>query len=585
MDDRVGKYCMLALALASSITVLLHVYYLRIGTPNNPAFTFWLPILILGFLALYSTATSNTKFPLIFILILSLTLHLIQFVRQPTNMIWNPDTIYAQQLVNKVIETGHWDFGYGTGQAFEYSYYPLFYIFQSILSLLPSFPPILVLKYSMAIINTLTLLTFYTLINGLFDLEVKLKNFIVFMFGLNPMFHAFNSYAHAESYAIILYPLILLYALQQRGSGRSLKTPITAVAILLMITVSMSHHFTSYMVAISLLVPTLLLFFVYRRFFGVIQLHFLAFILPLTWLMFIAFDTFTAHSELLLGFLSELTFIPQFVGYTASPAGSSLTYYPSAFSLQIALLRNVMLILFTFIGFFFYSHLKKKRAFAYLKALLFTYAGLTFLLLFAIDWSKVIHNVSLRTRILEFSFLPITFFSAIGIAYVFRKTGKIFPQLIKNRFIKATLALMFVSVFLPSTIFNAFPRYMYDPTYSSILHVEFSVAPEQQYALGRWVRVHINSIEGTVFSGSESTHTYVIGYGLFQGSWSLELINVTQIEEQKDDWNAIFYVVNEYHFRLPDSYGRQLDASTVSFLNENFNKIYDNDVIDLYNHD
>ena len=582
MNDRVSKYCMFTIALASSIIALLHVYYLRLGAFYDHYFTFWLPILIIGFLALYATLTSDTKFPLILIFIFSLTLHLIQFIRQPANMIWNPDAIYALQLVNNVIKTGHWDFGYGTDAAYAYSFYPLFYLFQLTLSLVPSFSPMLVIKYSMAILNLLTLLTFYALINGLFDLDVKSKNLIVFMFSLNPMFHAFNSYGHAESYAVIFYPLILLYVLKQRGSDRSVKRPTAAVAILLLITVSMSHHFTSYMVAFSLLVPTLLLYFISRRFFGKIQLHFLALISPLTWLMFIASYVFTTHSELLLDIASKLTFIHKFVGYIPSPAASSLTYYPSEFLMQITLLRNLMLVLFTFLGFFCYSILKKERTYAYLKVLLLIYSGLTFFLLFIVDWSSFILMIDVRTRIVEFSFFLIAFFSSLGIILVIRKIEKITPKFLKNRFMRPTLALIFVIIFVPSTIFSAFPRFMYDPTYSPILHEEFCVVPEQQYALGCWVYLHVNSYERTVFSGSLSAHRYVIGYGLFQGSWSPEMFNVTLTEIPEDAWNTVFFVVNEYNFRLPDRFGRKLDAPTVQFLNKDFNRIYDNDVIGLY---
>lgn len=586
MDDKVSKYCMFTLVLTLSIMVLLHVYYIRLGISYNHYLTFWLPILIMGFLALYATVTSDTKFPLILVFIFSLTLHLIQFIRQPANMVWNPDAIYAIQLVNKVIKTGHWDFGYGTGQAFGYSFYPLFYLFQSALSLVPSFSPMLVIKYSMAILNLLTLLTFYALVNGLFDLDVKSKNLIIYMFSLNPIFHAVDSYAHAESYASILYPLILLYVLKQRDSDRSIKRPIAVMAILLMITVSMSHHFTSYMVAFSLLLPMLLLYLISGRFFGKNRLHFLALILPLTWLTFIASFIFTSHFGSLLDVASKLTFINKLVGYVYSPAvpEAALIYYPSEFSMQITLLRNIVLALFTLIG-LLYCISNKKRRYTYFVVLLLLYSVLTFLLLYCTDWAKTITKISdARDRIVEFSFFPIAFFSAIGIITASRKREKILKShFTRKRFMKPIFILIFVIIFVPSTIFNAFPRFMYDPTYSPILHGEFCVAPEQQYALGRWVSLYVNSFERTVFSGSLSAHRYVIGYGLFQGSWSLEMFNVTLTEKPEYAGNTVFYVVNEYNFRLPDHFGRKLDASTVQFLDKNFNRVYDNRAILLYN--
>jgi hypothetical protein len=540
----------------------------------------------LGFLALYAILTFDTKFPLLLIFIFSLTLHLIQFITQPANMVWNHDAIYALQLVNHVIKTGHWDFGYGTGAAFGYSFYPLFYIFQSILSLVPSFSPMLVIKYSMAILNVFTLLTFYALVNGLFDLDVKSKNLIIFMFSLNPIFHAFDSYAHAESYASILYPLILLYVLKQRSSDRSIKRPIAVTAILLMITVSMSHHFTSYIVVFSLLVPTLLLYITSRRLFGKIRLHFLALILPLTWLVFVASSIFTSHSQWVVDIVSKLTSIQGLVGYVYRPAvpQAALTFYPSEFSMQITLLRNIVLALFIFIG-LVRCISNKKRIYTYFGVLLILYSALTFLLLYCVDWTKIA-VADIRDRIIAFSYFPIAFSSAIGVIAASRKLAS-YKKILKNhftlkRFMKPIFISIFVTIFVPSTIFNAFPRYMYDTTYSPILCEEACVAPEQQYALGRWVSLSVRARYDIVFTGSISAQRYVIGYGLFPGSWSLEMFNVTLIEISENAGNTVFYVVNKYNLQLPDSFGRKLDISTIQFLDENLNRLYDNGVINLY---
>ena len=586
MNAKIVKICLTAAMLFSIALVLTHVSLLSHNIVTDDLAFFWVPLLLMGLIAFYSVFSYNSKFPLVLILLFALSLHLIQFVRQPQGMVWNPDAIYNLQLVNHVRDTGHWDFGYGTNEAYGYSYYPLFPIFQWALSSVSSISSMLCIKYSMAVLNLVMLLAIYFLLKRAFHLDMRSVNLIILLFSFNPLFHAIDSYAHAESYAIILYPLILSLMLRQENSKGLGRVRVQAVLIFLLIAVSMSHHFTSYMVAFSLLVPTIILYLLRKDFVRNLHLNLMSIIIPLTWLTFAASFILARHFGQFLEIVSRLTSIQGLVGYSYSPVSSSVTYYPTEFSMQITLLRTVLLVACAFTGLLFSSTPSNKKAHNHFGVLLIAYGVITALLLYFVDWKgiamKGIVLADVRDRIVAFSYLPISFFASLGILAIIGKA----PKWPKSRFLrgsaKLSLGIVFVAIITTATVFNAFPRFMYDSTYSPISSGEFPVAAEQQYALGRWTLFYVSNLsyEQTSFSGSLSAHRYVIGYGLFKGEWDNTLFN--NIATISNDDRRIFYVVNTYNLQLPDQLGQKLNISTLVALDQGFSRLYDNGVISLF---
>ena len=138
------KYFIIVIALVCSLTVLYNSYLLRLGIAYDVSIAFWFPVLILGFLMFYTAFTMSSKFPLILIMIFSFTFHLIQFVRQPSGLIWNADSVYVLQIVENILKTGRFTFGFGTGMSPIYTLYPVFHVFLSVLSSITSFDSIII---------------------------------------------------------------------------------------------------------------------------------------------------------------------------------------------------------------------------------------------------------------------------------------------------------------------------------------------------------------------------------------------------------------------------------------------------------
>ena len=572
------RISILIVAVSMAIIPLIHVYLLGLGIALSQPFTFWLPLLVLGFLAFYVTITFNSKLPLVLILIFSFTLHLIQFVRQPFGMVWNNDAIFGLQVVEHVLETGRWDFGYGTGSAFSYSFYPLFYVFQSIFSFTSGIPVVLIVKYSMAVLNLLTLMTLYVLVKRLFKLDNKSTNLIVLMFSLNPMFHFFNSYFHAESYAIIFYPLVLLYLLRNESYQLN-KQSISVIAILMLATISMAHHLTSYIIGLSV-IPVLASYIVWRKSMGRVQIYLLALVFPTLWLMFIAPTILSAHVFTFEQLLSSLVHLH--IDFFSTPTASH-AYYASELSLSLSWLRNMTLLSLTVTGLVRYrfNENKKSQIFRYFVVLLFLLSTIAIISLFGGIWGEAAGN---RTRFLEFAYFPIAIFSGLGIGIIVQKQG--IKNLFKQRASKSLFILALVILFVPPTIFNAFARFNYDPAYYPSSCDEYTVAPEQKHALGLWVQINVNSSGPTVLTGSGDyvANRYIIGYGQFQGPWYPDLFNVTLIGEPLPylERYTLYYVVNINNLQLPDTLGRKLNEFDIQFLDAYLNNIYDNNAMSLY---
>jgi hypothetical protein len=590
------KVILTVAVLVLVIIVLVHVYLLGVGVYADQFYTFWLPMVIMGLIVFYSVLRFRSCFPLVLIVIFALALHLIQVVREPSNLVWNPDSIYGLQLVNHVNATGHWSYSYGTGEAFGYSFYPLVYIFESILSTVTSFSSLICIQYSMAFINVLTLLTFYALINGLFKLGARTKNLMIFFFALSPGLNGFDSYTNAESFAIILLPLALLFILRplapnllkSKGSNRSIAGGV--VAVFLLLTITMTHPFTAYMLAFSLLIPLVLVYLVFKEYIGRRNLILLAIILPLAWLTFVAGYIFQSQLGWLVDVIRSLTSVRSLVGYTYRAAETAAQTYPSIFSQQLSLLRNVLIVVVPLVGLLWYSKIQEKKAYKYFKFLLLSFLTITIFLLYFVNWSQI-SVADIRERIVEFAYFPIAFFFPLGLAVLSERIGRFRQNYSKNTrriwkfLLKPTAVTLFIAVLMVSTVMQAYPRFMYDSTYKQPITIsEFPVAAENQYALGLWIALHVNSSSPNIeFAGSSSSQDYVLGYGLFQGQW-LGTLNETELstELSTSTPHSVFYVLNSYNLNLTDQYGVYINSSTVNFLNANFSRLYDNGPIVLY---
>lgn len=447
-----------------------------------------------------------------------------------------------------------------------------------------SIPSVFLIKYAMSILNVLSLFTLDIMVGSLLNIDTKTRNLIIFLYALNPQFHGYDSYAHNESFAAIFFPLVILFLLGKKSRLKANSWFMRLVCLILTFVISLSHHFTSYNVALFAFPILMPMYYFWGYSIAEVTSCVLAVIIPATWLSFSATYILKSHLRGINSLLQAIVTLHAVAGYSSLPSGSYLYNYPSAFFQSFTYMALVILGFFALVGLADAFH-SKKEIYCYFGALMILYSIITGLLLIAVDWGKVKGFYDVRERIIAFSYLPLAIFAGIGIGKMFKRVNSlkssskspIKMECFNRAFLSFLIICILVGILIPSMVFNAFPRFMYDPGFISIGSGEFYQAPHTKYAFGIWIRHYQSSDREYVFSGSLSTYIYVLGYGQFIGEWNDKFFNAMSAANAHD----IYHVTDIYNADLPDKFGRKLDQFELSLLDFNLSRIYSSNVITL----
>ena len=99
--------------------------------------------------------------------------------------------------------------------------------------------------------------------------------------------------------------------------------------------------------------------------------------------------------------------------------------------------------------------------------------------------------------------------------------------------------------------------------------------------MSMWLRWHLTDYREIVFTGSRSALSYVVGYGLFAGSWAGEFFDPRSTEFAQPN-QKLFYVVNQWQLTLPYAGRTYLTPSNLEYLDAKFDLIYDDGTMSIY---
>jgi hypothetical protein len=558
--------------VASCAVSLTYTYFIRVN--GSTLLQFWIPLTVAAVVSLYAAVHFKSPFPIATSLALSFMLHVTPFIRQPPGFVWNNDAIYVLQVANNIVSSGRLVFGSGTGMAPTYTYYPLFYLAESAISLVPAWNTVTVVKYSMSILNLLTLITFYLLVRDISRGDHLSSNLAMWLYALNPMFQGFNSYAHPESFAIIFYPLVLMYSLRslrpKPGGSRSE----VVLLLIFIVTISLSHHFTSYVLAMSLVLPAVILYLMRRNEFGLPRLAWLSVTLPLAWLLFVSFLLLSQLRSLELVF-QNLVLIHRFGLYSAAQSLAA-DYYPSELAQQIALARDITVPLLALFGFACFRS-RRDNSWRFLGVLLLVMCTLTFVSLYLVHWGNNPFS-TVRTRIVEFAYFPMALFAGVALS----KALSAITALPVRRLRLTVMVLIIVGLatwFPIATVYSAFPRYLYDNSYTPTSASALPVAAEEQYYMAVWLRWSLPHTERPLFSGNQSAISYVAGYALYNGTWANKFLDPStalRVPRSRD----LYYVHNGWQMTLPSPASKSADD--LQRLSSNLDRTYSDGIMSIY---
>jgi len=565
--------------------VLIHVYLNTLGVRLDQLLTFWVPLEVAGFMVLLAAFHAEDKWVFPLILGFAAALHLVLPMTLVPDYVFGSDAIYGYQFVSQIMQRGSWVFGLGTGSATTYSAFPMFFVFTALWSGIGSIPVPLIANYAIAILNLTTFLTLRMLNKDLLGLSEHQSNLILFFYSLTPAIHAVDARFHYEAYAIIFFPLVLLYALKPRISNSEI-----VVALVSVLAITLSHYFTSYILMANAVVLLIA--------FGILRgsrisrgLLLLSVLAPLAWngtgfgLSF--FERRIIQVQNVFQHVTSLG-LTQLFSKVLAGTHAVVTNYPAPWFNQLATTRNLVIVALSLIAIFslcfapggrFRIRFARKDVFTYLAAtwvfsLLFAIAAY-----YGVAWSETSLATegagAFASRVVEFSFFQFAIFSGIGLSILLGKLGRRLHGR-KLNLTKLTLAALLVFIFLSSAVVQAYPRVAYDSTYTPVFYDEYQSTFQEPYYLGVWwSSAGNNTAPNSPFTGSNVLRDFIRGFG-YEVWWETNMTGpLVDVNSSLSAPFNVHYAVDLMQLQKPDhAENVTLSPQLVSSQNSHINTIF-----------
>ena len=564
--------------------MVVHIYLLNFGVDLDQVVTFWLPLEVAAFLVLFATISWDDNWVLCLILVFAATLHMVNPLRVGPNYPSGEDATYGYQLVTQIMRSGAWVTGVGTGSAgTTYSYFPMMFVFTALWSGIGSIPATIITNYAFPAVNLTALLSVLMLAKSI-GLSKKEANIILFLYSLTPTIHTIESVFHYEAYAVVFFPIALLYTLKPRISMAE-----RTVALFCILAVASSHFFT----ALDLALYCIVLAFTYLMFRGErvnLDLAFLSVVIPLAWNAAVASSYFQRQVLSTLDILKHSSNILTLLSRVSLGTGQlGGNFYAASWLAQIATARNVIIVGFSLIailGLCFRIgrsgiRIKRKDALTYVAVIWFFALAFNGTAYFGVNWGQTSLGLgpSAAARITVFSFIPFAIFCGLGLYLVL---GSLERRIQGNKmlFVKGFLCIVLIVIFATSAVVQAYSRGFYDSTYQQIYYDEYITLQQSTFLepiyLGTWWSVANNHTSSNdPMAGSNGLRYFVEAYG-YQGWW------VDNVSSPYVDPNSklsssfiVYYAFDELNVQLPDHlYNATLSPNFISSNDTKLNTIF-----------
>ena len=569
---RFTTYALFVSWLIAAAFMLFRIYSLHRHPPENP-FMFWVPYAVFISASCMMVLYKKKHMPLFVILGMTVVLNLIPRIREPATFLWNVDSTYHLEIASQIVDTGQLTIGNVAlkGQAFAFSCYPGLDLLLTNLHIVTGLPLLLVYRFTFTFMNLTTILFLYYLLRKLINHDLVV-NTAVFLYVLCPKLHSFNSASVAESLAIIFYPILIFTFIMYR-SELFRKRKFLTILVLFVFVVTVTHHWTMYMLMVHAAIILLGMFLIKRRVSTPrASLLLLLTVLTCAWLVFNAVIILTYHSEFataaiqnLLGYVSgggEPTVAP----YSMPPLEKLLSYSGVG-----------ILVLTSLIGVYELHKGRFRNLIPKNQKIPFSLFWLTDLVLLGlievINWQtpSLMEVVNIRFRTIEFNYFGLVSFSAIGIVALLLKISH--PQKIFSRFFSLGATVCLLVLIAVPTVTIGFSYYHYDNPPMKASNDD-NAFPFEAYYFSIWLK-HQN-VSTTVASTMRETN-YIQGYAHKKASYSL-------LRESFEQHRTLaeLYCINKANLVLFDDMNFKLQQDDMNWLDGELNKIYDNDGILVY---
>lgn len=509
--------------------MVAHTFLLARGVQLDTLLTFWLPLELAGFIALVAILYSEENWVLFIVIAYAAGLHIISAVEASPQFAPETDAIFGYQLVSNVIQTGHWTFGSGTGEASFYSYFPLMFVFTALWSGIGSVSPFIIINYLFPFVNLASLLTLRMVGTDLLNFSKRQSNLVLLFYTFAPTFQRVQGRFHYEAYAMVFFALVFLYSLKPKVSASE-----KVVAVVAILAITFSHYFTAF----NLVLYAIVLCLAYLLLRGTrvqLDLLFMSIIAPLTIISALSMSFFVGQVGTIQNVFAHVKSLNALLSRLTSTAGNATpTYYPSLAFYYVTMVSNAVVILLGLLAICTFCVSSDRRTLFRISrkdALTYLAAAWIFSVMFAVAayygvvWGETSFGTlagvgGIRSRVVEFAFLPFAIFTALGVSVILKKLNDRIRWNIgsfsKSRLIKLTLAVFLIVLFATSLVVESYGRVEYESSYRPYSYDEGLFVYDEAYYLGTWwnqASNHSTSFSYP-FSGSPSLGPYIQGYGL-----------------------------------------------------------------------
>jgi len=200
---------------------------------------------------------SSKRFVLVSLFVLFISQQAIIFSANPSwGIAFGSDPINDFHTASVMSESAHFSLGsLGYTQRTSYSYYPILHLFSVIFASLSGFSLIYVALYLVPILNAfLTTFSLYKLNYELFGLEGTVRNLATLLFEMSFYYSLFDSQFVREAFA---FPIVLLALWILVRSAKKPSNAYSAIAVLLIGVIVLSHQVSSYVFFLLLALLTI----------------------------------------------------------------------------------------------------------------------------------------------------------------------------------------------------------------------------------------------------------------------------------------------------------------------------------------
>ena len=578
----------MAFSASSSVLLLIvvmHVYLLNFGIGLDQVLTFWLPLEAAAFLVLFATISSDQNWVLVLILVFAATLHIVLPLRIGPNYPAGEDATFGYQAVTQIMSSGQWTTGVGTGSAnIVYSYFPMMFVFTALWAGIGSIPATIITNYAFPAVNLTALLSVRMLTRS-FGLSKKEANIVLFLYSLTPTIHQIESVFHYEAYAVIFFPIALLYTMKPRISMAE-----RTIALFSILAVAFSHFFTALDLALycTVLAATYLIL---RGTRVNLDLAFLSVVIPLAWNAAVASSYFQRQVLSTLDVLRHSRDILTLLN-RVSPGATQLgaNFYAAPWLAQTATARNLIIVVFSLVAIFTLCfglsqsgiRIKRKDALTYMAVIWVFALAFNGTAYFGVNWAQTSLGLgpSAAARITVFSFIPFAIFCGLGLYLVLNRLElRIHGD--KMLLVKAVLCIVLIVIFTTSAVVQAYSRGFYDSTYHQVYYDEYITWQQSSFLepiyLGTWWSAANNHTlaSNDPMAGSNGLRYFVEAYG-YQGWWVDNVSSPYVAENSRLSSSfTVYYAFDTLNVQLPDHlYNTTLSPQFISSNDTKLNTIF-----------